>query len=151
MFDSERYARFLDKVHPEPNSGCWLWVGAQRRDGYGHMHISGVSVGAHRYSYEYVNGQLDRDLVVLHKCDNPSCVNPAHLRAGTRQENMVEMVAKKRAAFGDRNGHRKPKFTREQILDIRSSDLLERELAAKYSVHLMTISKIRRRISWKHV
>lgn len=85
---SEQY-RFLSKVSPEPTSGCWLWDGWYYTRGYGGFHLNGHDVHAHRASYELFVGQVF-DKYVLHKCDTPACVNPAHLFLGTQQDNMQD-------------------------------------------------------------
>lgn len=92
--------RLMEKVIPEPNSGCHLWLGAVR-SGYG---VIGSGVGkkvalAHRVSWGLANGPIPAGLCVLHRCDVPSCVNPDHLFLGTIKDNSLDMVAKRR----DRN------------------------------------------------
>lgn len=91
-------ARFMAKVRINNGlEGCWLWIGAKNRAGYGHLIRAGRTVSAHRYVWEYINGPLsDSTVFVCHRCDVPSCVNPAHLFLGTRNDNMADMVAKGR-------------------------------------------------------
>lgn len=77
-------------------SGCHVWTGAKTDKGYGLIEVAGKTRRAHRVAYETFKGAIPAGLLILHRCDNPSCVNPEHLRAGTQAENMQEMVAKGR-------------------------------------------------------
>jgi hypothetical protein len=89
--------RLWEKVQKEPNGGCWLWTGGTTNGGYG---VIGVGRGrlhrAHRISWEIANGPIPDGLKVLHRCDNPPCVNPAHLFLGTQVDNMRDCAAKGR-------------------------------------------------------
>ena len=80
---------------PEPMSGCTLWIGAVVR-GYGSCSFRGRSCRAHRVAWILANGEIPAGMCVLHRCDNPSCVNVAHLRLGTQYANMQDMIAKGR-------------------------------------------------------
>lgn len=84
--------KFMPKIIPDPNSGCWLWDGYVNRGGYGRF---GEGY-AHRYSYEKLVGVIPPGLFVLHKCDVPSCVNPNHLWLGTQADNLADMRNKGR-------------------------------------------------------
>lgn len=75
---------------------CWLWVGGKRGGGYGKFWNGTRFVGAHRFAYEEAFGQIERGEWVLHHCDVPACVNPAHLFPGTVQDNVADMLAKGR-------------------------------------------------------
>ena len=76
----------------EATSGCWLWIGAWDQDkGHGRIKVNGVTKPAHRMSYEAFNGELSEGLVIMHECDDPSCVNPKHLKQGTQSDNIKQM------------------------------------------------------------
>ncbi len=78
---------------------CWIWIGANdRKRGYGSFHIKGKSIGAHRVAYEFFIGAIPKGMVVMHKCDNPRCVNPEHLQIGTQKQNIHDMISKGRKA-----------------------------------------------------
>ena len=93
---------------PEPNSGCWLWIGSTSH-GYGQTNINGRPQRTHRVSYEYHIGPIPDDQCVLHKCDNPPCVNPSHLFLGSQQENLKDMKVKGRGIKGEMQGQAKLK------------------------------------------
>lgn len=95
--------RFLEKVNKDgPTMAhmatpCWVWMATKDQQGYGHFWPKGKKVvKAHRFSYEMANGLIPEGLEILHECDFPSCVNPAHLRPGTHTDNMRDMEAKGR-------------------------------------------------------
>lgn len=74
---------------PEPNSGCWLWLGYLSRDGYPRMKIDGVQRDAHRVYYEHAFGPIPKGFEVDHLCRTRSCVNLAHLELVTKRENCL--------------------------------------------------------------
>ena len=84
------------------DSGCWEFSGARHSSNYGQLSVGGKTTYAHRLMYEIHNGDyllsdhIQGD-VIMHTCDNPPCVNPSHLRKGTHQDNMDDMVNKNRA------------------------------------------------------
>src|SRR3990167_1003780 len=92
---------FLNKVNKTEN--CWLWTGACDTFGYGHFGKlcppKVKMVKAHRFSYELHKGKIPEGMCVLHSCDTPPCVNPKHLWLGTKKDNMIDMIKKKRNRF----------------------------------------------------
>ncbi len=98
---------FWTKAPPENERGCQEWAGRRTSEGYGELTLSPYgSILAHRASWIIENGPIPDGLFVLHKCDNPPCVNPNHLFLGTNRQNIEDRHAKKRDASGDRNGSR---------------------------------------------
>ena len=87
--------RFWAQVEKRGPDECWLWVGATLK-GYGRGNWNGEHYYAHRKSWELANGPIPDGLYILHACDNPPCVNPAHLRPGTQAENVRDMVERGR-------------------------------------------------------
>lgn len=83
-------AKHSDKFSAEPMSGCWLWIAATDKHGYGMLWDGKRMDRAHRLFYAAAFGQSVKGINVLHDCDNPACVNPAHLHVGTQAQNMVE-------------------------------------------------------------
>ncbi len=141
--------RFWSNVTAEPNSGCFLWVGGLDSNGYAPFTVFGVKTRAHRFSYEAFVGPIPDGMHILHSCDVPCCVNPAHLRAGTHQDNMRDMQERGRHVRGEKmaNTH----LTDDDVRSIRSSSATCKALAQRYGVGQMTISEIKRHLRWRHV
>jgi hypothetical protein len=95
------WARLWINVRVAGPSECWPWMGSIHEGGYGTFYIGRLYCSAHRLMMEYVTGRTPT-LYVLHSCDNRRCVNPAHLREGTHEENMADRVARRRTASGPR-------------------------------------------------
>lgn len=90
--------RFKTKYAIDPR-GCWLWTGADNGKGYGQTWVNGRRQYAHRASFVHYHGPVPKGHDVCHRCDVPSCVNPTHLFAGTRSDNMRDMSKKGRASM----------------------------------------------------
>lgn len=134
--------------------GCWIWIGGTRPNNKGvhyprHWNDEKKSIGAHRFSYELINGKIPNKMYVCHKCDVPLCVNPDHLFIGTHKENMNDMVKKGRSYTGaGENKKGVAKLTNAQALEIRKSKLSQSKLAIYYGVSQTTISRIKRMESY---
>lgn len=143
----------LDKCMPEPNTGCWIWLGArfEKRGGYGALQRSahGGTLKAHRLAFQLATGLEAEN--VLHKCDNPPCIWPGHLYAGSDGDNLRDAYARGRKTpvklRGEDGGN--VKLTVEQVLEIRSLHSSSRlELANRFGVSIATIQSIRARRNW---
>lgn len=93
--------RFWRSVKKTPS--CWLWSASTDTNGYGQIKHNGKAVTVHRFSYELHKGKIPKGnwygtTCVMHKCDNPRCVNPGHLILGTQQENLKDRDSKGRLA-----------------------------------------------------
>ncbi len=96
--------KFWQKV--DKTNSCWLWKGGKDIYGYGRLRVPGHNLLAHRISYELHHGPIPKEMLILHKCDNPPCVNPAHLFLGTQETNNKDAKSKGRSR--GRFSHKSP-------------------------------------------
>jgi len=152
-----RSPEFLFWRNVNKTDSCWLWTGTVQQAGYGEFR-SGRNrkdrrISAHRFSYELHFGPIPSGLCVCHRCDNPPCVNPAHLFLGTNAENTLDCVAKNRNAKGERQGH--AKLTAAAVLDIRSEfasgTVTKTALAKRFGVTVQAVWLILNGKNWKHI
>jgi hypothetical protein len=110
---------------------------------------------AHRVSWTLHNGAIPNGLHVLHHCDNPQCVNPAHLWLGTNADNMRDMIRKGRGNVAGGEDHGSAKLTEKQVIEIReryaAGNITQHELGNEYGISKQTIGEIIRREIWKHI
>lgn len=139
-------ARFWAKVDKNDPSGCWMWRSRRNKKGYGLLDFGHTPVRAHRLSWFIQHGKLSEDLCVLHRCDNPPCVNPDHLFLGTVADNNLDLAAK------GRHGHAKLSEcdVREIIRLIRAKESYG-YIAHHFNVSGAVISDIACGKAWKHV
>lgn len=90
--------RFEAKYIPEPNSGCWLWIGSYDSKGYGQLRMPDRLKVATHIALELSGRPVPRGLCACHRCDTPACVNPDHLFIGTHKDNSQDSVRKGRAS-----------------------------------------------------
>jgi hypothetical protein len=131
---------------------CILTTYERSSGGYGRLKIKGVKVLHNRYVYSVKYGIPLADMEgkhVLHICDNPGCVNPAHLLLGTHADNMADSADKGRKR-GELAG--RAKLTEEQVLAIRADlQTAYKDIAAKYGIVVPTVKDIKARKIWKHI
>ena len=153
MFVGQEWVnRFNAKWHEEGD--CWIWTGATSAKGYGEIKIPKTrrQIPAHRLSYVIHRGQIPEGKCVLHRCDTPGCVNPAHLFIGTKLDNSLDMVSKMRHCYGERQGSHK--LTEKEVLDIHrllKLGVKQTEIAAMFGIQQMQVSRIKRGERWKHI
>ncbi len=164
-------ARFASKIAGDRarlrRGDCWRWTGAFDRNGYGTFSVGGKTVRAHRFAFEAHHGRAP-SRNVLHKCGHRWCVNPHHLRDGTRVENVQDMRRHGTLATGNRNGARRhperiargdaagaAKLSEAQVRKIRRQysrgEASLGEIAREHKVHKSTISRAISGQQWRHV
>lgn len=131
-------------------TGCHVCVShAPNSDGYPTKSVNGRTVKIYRYLYQLAYGNLPKEVVLMHTCDNRLCINYAeHLIPGSHAENMADMARKGRATRGERI--HSSKLNKRKVATIRNSKMSTRQLADKYGVHESTINRVRQGIYWKH-
>lgn len=141
------FERWSDKVLI--GDGCWEWVGWKNNKGYGQLRYRGGSHLAHRVSYELMVEPIPHGMEVCHRCDNPACVKPSHLFAGTHADNMRDAREKGRTKRGAR--HKLARLTEEQVADIRerySVGEKQTPLADEFGVTQSCVSRVVRGETW---
>lgn len=129
---------------------CWVWRGAiSKTSGYG---VAGPRAqSAHRYMWILTHGEPAAGLMVMHKCDVRACINPAHLVLGTQQDNMDDMVAKRRSSQGAT--HHKAKMTESDASLIKylvECGVSQAKLAKLYGVTRQAVWRLMAGLSWRH-
>lgn len=154
------HQRLREKIEVDLKSGCFIWLGAKsggpRRSSnhkYGYIRVDGKSLRAHRVMYEMENGPIPEGIILRHTCDNPLCVNPAHLIPGTQFHNMQDMISRNRDRHpvGEANHS---KLTEASVLSIRcesAKGTSHHELAEQYGVHVVTIRNIVNGKKWAYL
>jgi hypothetical protein len=152
--------RFWSSVDRRTTDECWPWTRSTTRAGYGRVQEDYPSrrvIYAHRFSYELHNGAIPDGLHVRHQCDNPTCVNPAHLSLGTHADNMRDMAERNRSSGGRFPGERnhQAKLNDTAVREIKhllsgGSHSLG-SLARAYGVDNAVIARIRDGKAWRHV
>jgi hypothetical protein len=162
---AEILAAHLDTVNTP--DGCYRFQGAHTRGGYGSLRIDAINYLAHRLAWSLTHGPIPPGMRVCHRCDQPDCCRVDHLWLGTAAENTADMVAKGRAATGDRSGSRKypervPRWERNghakldaekvrAMRHLRDAGATFRAIASRYGVDPFTARAAITRRTWRHV
>lgn len=125
---------------------CWNWHASKQEFGYGQFHFEQKILKAHRFSWEYFRGAIPVGLYVLHKCDNPRCINPNHLFLGTPFDNMQDKIRKGRAIYEQGEKSHNARLTDSQVKKIRdlysTGKFLQIELGKQFGVTNQHIGRI---------
>lgn len=157
---------------PDPETGCWLWQRTLDNQGRGRIWANGKWCLAHREVWHRAYGPIPKGKLLCHHCDNPQCVNPAHLYVGTHADNMRDMKERGRSfsakhperareigrKYGRRGGlmntwvkgedNPRSKLSAQQVALIRKDLRPAKHVAADYGVHRTTIQRIQRGKRW---
>jgi hypothetical protein len=133
------------------NEECWECTShVQDKYGYCKINFSGKTQLLHRVIYQEYNGAIPEGFVILHECDNPKCINPNHLRAGTHADNVIDRVSKNRSAIGERHG--RSKLKENDVIEIfLNTTETANQLANRFNVSPRAIRAIWERKNWKSV
>ncbi|MCU4971844.1 HNH endonuclease [Halobacteria archaeon AArc-m2/3/4] len=137
--------RFWEKVDISAPDECWEWTSAPFETGYGAFELGGAK-RAHRIAYRLTYGSIPDDLQINHMCDNRICVNPAHLYAGTQQENQQDVIRRKR---------RDDALTPAEVREIRdryaNEDIYQETLADEFGTTQSVISRVVRGDAYEYI
>lgn len=137
--------RLLATIRVDP-SGCWIWLGKKDKNGYGIIGIRrGKQYRAHRIAYETFRGPIPESILVCHKCDEPSCINPRHLFLGTAKANTADMLQKGRANRLRGEAHPSAKLENRhvaKIRELRATGMKLLSIANRFGVTFQHVSLI---------
>lgn len=140
--DPDQIARFFQKVSRNPKTLCWEWTGSTCEWGYGRVTINNQLIKAHRAAHLMFLGDLEDGQIVRHKCDNPCCVNPAHLISGTHADNARDKAVRGRA---------KTKVSEKQVRQIRAAKGTCRDIGEEFGISPASVSLIKRSLRRQHI
>jgi len=157
--NNEILDRFWSKVDKKGPNDCWNWL-ASKVHGYGRIRCGGKHERAHRLSWVIHNGYIPPGTMygttcVLHRCDNPSCVNPNHLFLGDHSDNMRDMISKGRDKYVKGEAQYFAKMTKNKVRLMRNwhrdSRIPQRKLAKIFGISQASVWAIVNYKSWKHI
>jgi len=151
----DRLRAFYDSFERGGEDECWIWKASLSSQGYGTFVIRTVYFGAHQIAL-ILSGKprpLPPEHCALHSCDNPPCVNPAHLSWGSHKRNSQEREDRNRRPRGVAKGEKitHSLLTAEKVREIRRSSLSTAALAEAFGVRYMVVWKVRKGLTWMHV
>lgn len=146
--------RFWAKIKVLGENDCWNWIAKKDKDGYGRFYLNKKQVGAHRVSYFLFFGKINEGMLICHKCNNASCVNPNHLYEGTSQENVKDSVLAGTCYFTNARGEKCPnsKLKLKEVLEIRRliyKGVKQSLIAKMFKVSDANITLIKNEKNWK--
>ena len=148
------WIRFPPQSKKDPNTGCREWQGLLNLQGYGVIGYDGKSVLVHRLAWALKYKSWPENML-LHSCDNSKCINIKHLREGSQQDNMNDMMNRNRHARLKGEDHGSAKLTEKQVIKIRkkykTGRYTQKKLGEMYGITNANVSEICSKKSWKHI
>lgn len=141
-------------LHVPDLGPCWVWQGTRTKPGYGEFVRLRKKYLAHRFAWSLSNGPIPRGGVICHRCDNPPCVRPSHLFAGTQADNVADKIAKGRGAAGRGMAKANAKLTDDLVREIRevyAAGMPLWTVARHFEVSPSTVYGVVTGRSWRHV
>lgn len=149
------WERFWSRVSVEADDECWEWDEGRDSYGYGTFRMSGQLEKAHRMSWCFLESDIPEGMGVLHSCDNPPCVNPAHLFLGTQISNIQDAINKGRGVVISGEKNINASLIAEDVVEIRAiyADGLASQymLSEMFGVCQTTIGSAILRKTWRHI
>lgn len=161
LLDADDRVRFWNNVRQHP-MGCWRWILAHKGYGYGIFGAKGKKYRAHCLCYFFATGTSPSGRVVMHRCDNPWCVNPDHLCLGTQAENMKDAATKGRMCKGqarksisqvgkDRYNAKIDDETVREVRSLAGTGMSFEAIGNLFGISPSSAHRVARRKSWAHV
>ena len=125
---------YIERSVVRSNGECWLWQRAKQKRGYGVLEVCGKAMQAHRFAFQVLKGPIPDGMFVLHQCDVPLCVNPAHLYLGTDRENLADQYAR------NRRPHKLSKDRVRELLRLRAEGQSQDAVATVLGISRQAVS-----------
>lgn len=126
VFMADLQQRLLKRVR-RLMTGCWIWTGSTKPNGYGNINVAGKTLMTHRAAWLAFKGEIPNGMQVCHHCDTPACVNPDHLFLGSQKDNMDDMDAKGRRVVPNNAGSSNPMFGRQHTSETKAKQSAAKE------------------------
>jgi hypothetical protein len=142
--------RLWRKIKIAGEDECWEWQAYKTKQGYGVVGLKSKTALAHRVAFELKNGPVKDGMCVMHICDNPSCCNPKHLKAGTIAENNADRHSKNRSRGASHKGTKNPsaRLKEEQVVQVYNASGTLQSIADRFGIKMQTVHDIKRGRIW---
>lgn len=168
MIDQTLKRRFQERIPDSDPDECWEWQGSYFTHGYGRIKRLGKTYRAHRLSYRFHKGPIPEGKIIMHRCDNPSCVNPSHLKCGTYAQNNLDKMRKGRCVTGDDHHartnpellsrgeeHGRAHLSRSAVISMRrearEEGTTDHVFAKRYDVSNSAVHRAIKGVTWQHL